>query len=54
MGFWKDVQMDMSNGMSQSEAIKLNIKLRDKNIPEREKQQLLAIANASIKLNSMK
>lgn len=53
MGFWSDVQYDIQRGMSESDAINLNAILRDPKASKREKESAEAIAEASIKLNTM-
>ena len=54
MGFWKDVAYDMSRGMSEKKAIELNAKLRYGDLTPEEKKKLEAIAEAEIKINTMK
>ena len=52
MGFWKDVLYDVQMGMSEERAIELNAKIRYGSEEERQKAE--AIAEAEIKLNTMK
>ena len=54
MGFWKDVAYDMSRGMCKQTAIKLNAELKYGNLPKSEKEKLSAIAEAEIKLNTLR
>lgn len=53
MGFWKDVALDMSRGMSKADAIELNAKLRYGNLSKEEKDKAEAIAEANLKLNTL-
>lgn len=54
MGFWKNVALDMSEGMSKEEAIALNAELRYGNLSKEERDKLIAIAEADKKINTMK
>lgn len=53
MGFWKDVALDISEGMSKEEAIALNAKLRYGNLSKEEKDKLIAMAEANKKIDTM-
>ena len=53
MGFWKDVALDISLGMSKEEAIALNAKLRYSNLSKEERDKLIAIAEANKKIDTM-
>lgn len=54
MGFWKEVSMDVQRGMTIEKATALNAELRYGKHTKEEKEKLVAEAEASIKLNSMK
>ena len=54
MGFWKDVYYDMQRGMSKEKAIEVNAAIRDKSISEEERKQIVALAEAEVKLNKIK
>lgn len=53
MGFWKDIALDMSLGMSKEEAIAFNAELRYGNLSKEEKDKLIAIAEANKKIDTM-
>lgn len=53
MGFWKDVALDMSRGMSKEDAIKVNATLRDPKATEEEKRRVEAKTEANLKINMM-
>lgn len=54
MGFWKEVSMDVQRGMTIEKATALNAELRYGKHTKEENEKLVAEAEASIKLNSMK
>ncbi len=54
MGFWKYVAYDISRGMSKQTAVTLNAELRYGNCTESEKRVIEAMAEAEIKLNTLK
>lgn len=53
MGFWKDVALDMSEGMSKEDAIELNAELRYSNLTKEEKARLIARAEADLTIDRM-
>lgn len=54
MGYWKDVLYDTQRGMSLDTAIKLNADLRYGNKSKEEKNKLASIAEAEIKINTLR
>ena len=53
MGFWKDVDQDTSRGMNVDKAIALNAELRYGNHSIEEKERMVSMAEADMKLDKM-
>lgn len=53
MGFWKNVAIDMSRGMSKEDTIKVNATLIDPKATKEEKRKVEAEAEINLKINMM-